>query len=68
MGPWLERLALVLLDASLASALLQGIVVSLMIVSRQPVRRCLLARMAILGSLLLPVLVATAPVPRISLA
>src|SRR4051794_37169666 len=68
MGSWLERLALMLLDASLAAALLQGLVVLLMIVSRQPVRRCHLARMAILGSLALPFLAAIAPVPRISLA
>jgi hypothetical protein len=67
MGPWLDRLAPALLDVGVAAGLLLGLVVLLMIGSRQPARRCGLARAAILGALLLPLLAAFGRAPRVVL-
>jgi BlaR1 peptidase M56 len=64
---WLLSLARTLLDVGVAEAFLLFVVVLLMVGSRQPARRCGLARAAILGSLFLPICAASRIVPRIDL-
>lgn len=68
MGFWVDRLGTALLDASLSAFVFLGVLALLMVGTRQPARRCGLARAAIIGSLALLPLVAFAPGrPRVEL-
>lgn len=65
MGGAIDRLGTLLLDSTLAALALLVVVALAMVGTAQPVRRCALARGAILGLLALGPLVAWAPTPRI---
>lgn len=64
MWEWLDRVAPLLLDASLAAAVLTSVFIAILLVNRQPARRVALARTAILGVLAIPLLTVVAPWPR----
>src|SRR5262249_31916364 len=61
----LDQIGGILVDASLAAALLLSLVALVMVGCRQPARRVGLARLAILASLGLIPLSWTAPLPRV---
>jgi beta-lactamase regulating signal transducer with metallopeptidase domain len=65
MGPWVERLAGLGLDAAAAGLVLSTGSVLLMVACRQPARRLVLARATLAGLLVLPFIVALAPWPRL---
>lgn len=67
MAHGIDRLGELLLDGSLSATALLSLVALAMIACRQPVRRILLARAAILCVLVLIPLLIFAPLPRISL-
>ncbi len=66
MWDWIDRLGMLVLDASLGATLLVGSIALAMVGCRQPSRRVGLARAAIVGSLALFPLVAL-PLPRLDL-
>lgn len=68
MAAWLDGLGGTLLDATLAAALLSSLSVLLMVACRQPSRRCLVARAALVGLLALFSLAILGPRPRWGLA
>lgn len=65
MGGWVDRIGEALLDASLATTVVTGLVALAMVGCRQPARRCVLARAALLGALAIWPLVVLAPLDRI---
>src|SRR4051812_40262386 len=65
MTVWVDRFAALWLDATLAAAALTGIAAMAMLACRQPVRRLVLARAAVLGAAGLLPLVVLAPTPRV---
>jgi hypothetical protein len=65
MWPWVDRLSVPLLDATLSATVLLCLVALAMLGCRQPARRIRLARAAILCSLGLIPLVVLAPLPRL---
>src|SRR5947207_2667149 len=65
MGAWVDRLGVVLVDATLAATVLLILVSLAMVGCRQPARRCGLARGAIVACLVLIPLVGLGPAPRI---
>jgi beta-lactamase regulating signal transducer with metallopeptidase domain len=67
MWVWLDRLGPILFDAALSTAIFLSLVVLGMLVCRQPSRRRLIARVAILSSLAMIPLVAVVPLPRLDL-
>src|SRR6185312_4079898 len=67
MWLWVDRLAGIVFDASLAAVALLSLVALMMLGCRQPARRIRLARSAIVCSLALIPLVALAPFPRFDL-
>ncbi len=67
MWGWIDRLGVLVLDASLGATLLVGSIALAMVGCRQPSRRVGLARAAIIGSLALFPLVALSPLPRLDL-
>src|SRR3954464_4279492 len=67
MWGWIDRLGMLVLDASLGATLLVGSIALAMVGCRQPSRRVGLARAAIIGSLALFPLVALSPLPRLDL-
>jgi BlaR1 peptidase M56 len=66
MGDVVDRLGAVLLDGAIAATALLGAVALAMVACGQPARRLLLARFAVLGSLLILPLMVFAPIPRFS--
>ncbi len=64
MTAWLDGLGGILRDASVAAALLSSLCALLMVACQQPARRCLVARLAMLGLLALIPLTAFGPRPR----
>ncbi len=67
MWVWLDSAGPVLFDAALSTALFLSVVVLAMVVCRQPTRRILIARVAIIASLAMFPLVALVPLPRLDL-
>ena len=67
MGAWLDRLSGPLLDAGLAAGAWLGAIALAMVASRQPARRCALARAGVLGALLIGPLSWLAVAPRLDL-
>src|SRR4051812_22065757 len=67
MWGWIDRLGLLVLDASPGATLLVGSIALAMVGCRQPARRVGLARGALVGSLALPPMVALSPPPRLDL-
>jgi beta-lactamase regulating signal transducer with metallopeptidase domain len=67
MWVWLDRAGPILFDATLSTALFLTLVVLAMLVCRQPTRRLLIARFALLASLAMIPLVALVPLPRLDL-
>ncbi len=65
MWVWLDRVGLVLFDASLSTAILSSFVILAMLVCRQPSKRISIARAGLLASLLMMPVVAFAPLPRL---
>ena len=67
MWDWLDRVGPVLFDAALSTTVFLSVVVLAILICRQPSRRCLIARAALLASLAMIPLVALAPLPRLDL-
>ena len=67
MWGWLDRVGLVLFDAALSTGLFLSVVVLTMLVCRQPSRRLLLVRSALVASLAMVPVVAVVPLPRLDL-
>jgi beta-lactamase regulating signal transducer with metallopeptidase domain len=67
MWVWLDRVGLVLFDAGLSTGLFLSLVMLSMLVCRQPSRRLLLVRSALVASLAMVPVVALAPLPRLDL-
>ena len=65
MGGAIDRLGALILDATLAASALLVVLALAMVGTAQPVRRCALARGAILGLLALLPLAEWTPIPRI---
>jgi beta-lactamase regulating signal transducer with metallopeptidase domain len=65
MWGWLDRLGLVLFDASLSTAILSSFVILAMLMCRQPSRRISIARAGLIASLSMMPVVAFAPLPRL---
>src|SRR3954469_16074078 len=68
MLAWVDRLGVILIDASLATTVLLCLVALAMLGCRQPVRRIWLARAALLCGLAMLPLVGLAPIPRVSVS
>jgi beta-lactamase regulating signal transducer with metallopeptidase domain len=68
MWVWLDRISLVLFDATVSTALFLSLVVLAILFCRQPARRLRIARVALLSSLTMIPLVALAPLPRLDIA
>ena len=68
MWVWLDRIGLVLFDATVSTALFLSLVMLAMLVCRQPARRIRIARVALLSSLTMIPMVALAPLPRLDIA
>lgn len=64
MGDLADRLGVLLLDGAIAATALLGVVALAMVLCGQPARRLVLARLAVLGSMLILPLAAFAPIPR----
>ena len=64
MGDLFDRLGALWLDGAIAATALLGAVALAMVLCGQPARRLLLARLAVLGSLVILPLAAFAPIPR----
>src|SRR5262249_52462629 len=67
MGTWLDRLGALLVDATLGTLALLVVATIAMVGCRQPSRRVILARGAILGSLAMIALDSARPLPRLDL-
>jgi BlaR1 peptidase M56 len=67
MWVWLDRAGPVLFDAGLSTALFLTLVVLTMLVCRQPTRRLLIARVAVIASLAMIPLVSLGHLPRLDL-
>ncbi len=67
MWVWLDRIGLVLFDATVSTALFLSLVVLAMLLCRQPARRIRIARVALLSSLTMIPMVALAPLPRLDI-
>ena len=67
MWVWLDSAGPILFDATLSTALFLSLVALAMLVCRQPTRRLLIARVALLASLAMIPLVALVPLPRLDL-
>ncbi len=65
MWVWMDRIGLILFDATLSAALFLTLIVLAMLACRQPVRRILLARVGLLASLAIPSLVGIGRLPRL---
>jgi hypothetical protein len=65
MWVWMDRIGIVLFDAALSTAVFLTIIVLVMLACRQPVRRILLSRVALLASLAIIPLVAWGHLPRL---
>ncbi len=65
MSGWIDRLGVLVLDASLGATLLIASIALAMVGCRQPSRRVGLARAAIIGALALFPLAALSPLPRL---
>jgi beta-lactamase regulating signal transducer with metallopeptidase domain len=63
----IDRLGLILFDATLSTAVLLSLMILAILVCRQPARRLFIARVALFASLLMLPLVAIAPLPRVDL-
>src|SRR5438105_8931473 len=63
----IDRIGIFLFDATLSTTLFLGLVMLAMLGCRQPARRILIARVALLASLAMIPLVALAPLPRLDL-
>jgi hypothetical protein len=66
-GAGLDRIGVLLFDATLSTTLFSSLVMLAMLGCRQPARRILIARVALLASLAMIPLVALAPLPRLDL-
>jgi hypothetical protein len=64
MWVWVDRLSLLVFDASLSAATLLSLVAVLMLACRQPARRIRLARAAIICSLFIIPMIVFVPLPR----
>ena len=67
MWAWMDRIGIVLFDATLSTAVFFTFIVLAMLACRQPARRILLARVALLSSLAIPPLVGLGRLPRLDL-
>ena len=67
MWVWLDRAGPTLFDATCSTAIFLTLVVLAMLVCRQPTRRLLVARVALLASLAMIPLVALVPLPRLDI-
>jgi beta-lactamase regulating signal transducer with metallopeptidase domain len=67
MSVWLDRIGLVLFDATVSTALFLSLIVLAMLICRQPARRIRIARVALLSSLTMIPMVALAPLPRLDI-
>jgi beta-lactamase regulating signal transducer with metallopeptidase domain len=65
MWVWLDRVSLILFDAALSTGLFLSVVVFALLVCRQPSRRLLIVRSALLASLAIVPLVVVLPLPRV---
>jgi beta-lactamase regulating signal transducer with metallopeptidase domain len=63
----IDRLGLILFDATLSTAVFLSLMIVAMLVCRQPARRLLIARVAFCASLAMLPLIAFAPLPRLDL-
>jgi beta-lactamase regulating signal transducer with metallopeptidase domain len=68
MWVWLDRISLILFDATVSTALFLSLVVLAILFCRQPSRRLRIARVALVSSLTMVPLVALAPLPRLDVA
>jgi beta-lactamase regulating signal transducer with metallopeptidase domain len=68
MWVWLDRIGLILFDATVSTVLFLSMVVLAILFCRQPARRLRIARVALLSSLTIIPLVALAPLPRLDIA
>jgi beta-lactamase regulating signal transducer with metallopeptidase domain len=67
MWVWVDRTGVLLFDATLSTALFLSLMILATLICRQPVRRLLIARVALGGSLLMIPLVTLVPLPRLDL-
>jgi beta-lactamase regulating signal transducer with metallopeptidase domain len=67
MWDWIDRLGGIVFRASVSATVLSSLIVLAMLGCRQPARRIVLARAALLGALVLLPLVGFAPLPRFDL-
>jgi beta-lactamase regulating signal transducer with metallopeptidase domain len=65
MWDWTDRIGVILFDAALSTAVFSTFIVLAMLASRQPARRILLARVALLASLAILPLVVFGRLPRL---
>lgn len=65
MWVWMDRIGIILFDAAFATAIFLTFIVLAMLACRQPARRILLARVALLASLAIIPLVAWGHLPRL---
>jgi hypothetical protein len=65
MWVWMDRVAVILFDATLSTAVFLTLIILSMVGCRQPVRRILLARVALLASLAILPLVGGGRLPRL---
>ena len=66
MWAWTDRIGILLFDAAFAAAVFLTLILLAILVCRQPARRILLARVALLASLGIPPLVAWGHLPRLN--
>ncbi len=64
----IDRLGLVLFDATLSTAVFLSLIILAMLVCRQPARRLFIAHLALCASLAMLPLIAVGPLPRLDLA
>ena len=67
MWAWTDRIGILLFDAAFAAAVFLTLILLAILACRQPARRILLARVALLASLGIPPLVAWGHLPRLNL-
>jgi len=67
MWVWIDRLGLVLFDATVSTAVFLSLMILAMLVCRQPARRLFIARVALRASLAMLPLIALVPLPRLDL-
>jgi beta-lactamase regulating signal transducer with metallopeptidase domain len=63
--PWIDRIGIVLFDATLSAILFFSLVVLAMLACRQPARRILIARVALLASLAIIPMIGLESLPRL---